>query len=84
MHADADSARRSEHRLTLGGAGYGFSRTPGGPPAADGTSRQFSSGYGGFVIRYAVYSDIPLYASFGVLIGLSGSAFVILPPRTSQ
>jgi len=66
-----------EHRLTLGGAGYGFSRTPGGPPAADGTSRQFSSGYGGFVIRYAVYSDIPLYASFGVLIG--GGAVSLAP-----
>jgi hypothetical protein len=66
-----------EHRLTVGGAGYGFSRTPSGPPAPDGTPRQFVAGYGGFMLRYAVYSDIPLYASFGVLIG--GGAVTLAP-----
>ena len=66
-----------EHRLTLGGAGYGFSRTPGGPPALDGTPREYFAGYGGFLIRYAVYSTIPLYASFGVLIG--GGALTLAP-----
>jgi hypothetical protein len=67
-----------EHRLSLGGAGYGFSRTPAGPAAADDTRRQFSTGYGGFVVRYAVYSDIPVYASLGVLIG---GGVVTLAPR---
>jgi len=61
-----------EHRLSIGGAGYGFARSPEGPPAADGTARDYFTGYGGVVIRYAVYSDIPLYASLGVLIGGGG------------
>jgi len=72
-----EGAMLIEHRLSLGGAGYGFSRSPGGPAALDGTARQYSSGYGGFVIRYAIYSDIPLYASFGVLIG--GGAVSLAP-----
>lgn len=58
-----------DHRLTLGGAGYAFSRTPDGPPAPDGTPRNYFSGYGGFVIRYAVYADLPIYASLGLLLG---------------
>lgn len=58
-----------DHRLTLGGAGYAFSRTPDGPPAPDGSPRNYFSGYGGFVIRYAVYADMPIYASLGLLLG---------------
>lgn len=58
-----------DHRLSLGGAGYGFTRTPSGPPRADGTPREYVTGYGGFVIRYAAYTDFPVYASLGFLIG---------------
>jgi hypothetical protein len=59
-----------EHRLSFGGAGYAFSRSPSGPPATDGASREFFAGYGGVLVRYAAFvSDIPCYASFGVLIG---------------
>lgn len=74
-----EGAALLDHRLSLGAAGYGFSRTPSGPNAPDGTSREFFTGYGGLLLRYAVYSDIPLYASFGVLIG--GGA-VTLAPRS--
>jgi len=66
-----------DHRLSFGGAGYVFSRSPGGPPAPDGTSREFFVGYGGVLLRYAVYSDLPLYASFGTLIG--GGAVTLAP-----
>jgi hypothetical protein len=67
--------------LSFGGAGYGFSRTPDGPPSADGKPREFFAGYGGVVVRYAIYADIPVYASFGVLVG--GGA-VTLAPRHSD
>jgi hypothetical protein len=72
-----EGAMLMEHRLSLGAAGYGFSRTPGGPPAPDGIARHYVTGYGGFMLRYAVYSDIPLYASFGVLVG--GGAITLTP-----
>jgi hypothetical protein len=57
------------HRLTLGLAGYGFSRSPEGPADADGTPRQYGAGYGGFVGRYALFNNGPLYLSVGVLLG---------------
>lgn len=66
-----------DHRLSFGGAGYAFSRSPDGPAAPDGTPREFFTGYGGFLIRYAVYSDIPVYASLGALIG--GGALTLAP-----
>lgn len=68
-----------DHRLAFGGAGYVFSRSPNGPAAADGTAREFFTGYGGFLIRYSVYSRFPVYASFGALFG--GGA-ITLAPRT--
>jgi hypothetical protein len=59
-----------DHRLSIGLAGYGFSRTPGGPDAVDGTAREFGTGYGGLTVRYAVFApSFPVYASFGVLVG---------------
>jgi hypothetical protein len=66
-----------DHRLSFGGAGYVFSRSPDGPPAPDGTPREFFTGYGGVLIRYAVYSDLPIYASFGTLVG--GGAIALAP-----
>jgi hypothetical protein len=67
------------HRLSFGGAGYGFTGTPEGPAANDGTPREFFTGYGGFLIRYAIYTNIPVYASFGMLVGGGG---ITLAPRT--
>jgi hypothetical protein len=58
-----------DHRLSLGAAGYGFTRTPSGPDASDGTSQEFGAGYGGFVARYAIFGRLPVYSSFGLLLG---------------
>lgn len=63
------------HRLSLGFAGYGFSRNPDGPPALDGSSRDFGTGYGGFVARYAFFTGLPVYPSVGLLVG--GGAVVL-------
>jgi hypothetical protein len=57
------------HRLSLGFAGYGFSRTPDGPAALDGTERKLGTGYGGFVARYAFLTNLPVYFSVGAIIG---------------
>jgi hypothetical protein len=66
-----------EHRLSIGGAGYGFTRSPDGPPLADGRSREYVTGYGGFLLRYAAYTNFPIYASLGVLLG--GGGIVLAP-----
>jgi len=63
------------HRLSFGLAGYGFSRAPSGPAALDGSERRFGVGYGGFVVRYAFLTHLPVYPSLGVLIG--GGAVVL-------
>jgi hypothetical protein len=57
------------HRLSLGAAGFGFTRSPEGPSAFDGAPRNYAAGYGGFVGRYAIFVSSPVYASLGVLIG---------------
>jgi hypothetical protein len=58
-----------EHRLALGLAGYVFSRTPSGPNLGP-LPREYTTAYGGFVIRYALYTDnLPVYGSIGALIG---------------
>jgi hypothetical protein len=63
------------HRLSLGLTGFGFSRTPEGPLAADGTQRNFGAGYGGFVARYAFLTQFPVYFSAGLMVG--GGAVVL-------
>jgi hypothetical protein len=63
------------HRLSLGLTGFGFSRTPDGPLAADGTQRNFGAGYGGFVARYAFLTQFPVYFSAGLMVG--GGAVVL-------
>lgn len=68
--ASVEAAVLLDHRLSIGLAGYGFSRTPRGPDALDGTRREFATGYGGFTLRYAVFApSFPVYASLGVLVG---------------
>jgi len=64
-----------DHRFSIGFAGYGFSRTPSGPPDIDGTPRQFASGYGGVAVRYSLMSDLPVYATLGFVAG--GGAVVL-------
>jgi hypothetical protein len=67
---DVEADMLIDHRLSLGLAGYIFSRTPRGPAAYDGVPREFATAYGGLRVRYAVFADnFPLYASAGVLVG---------------
>jgi hypothetical protein len=58
-----------DHRLSLGVAGYGFTRTPAGPLATDGGAQQFGAAYGGFALRYSVFGGLPVYGTFGVVMG---------------
>jgi hypothetical protein len=58
-----------DHRLSLGVAGYAFTRTPRGPAASDGTLQQFAAGYGGLALRYSVFGGLPVYGTFGVVLG---------------
>jgi hypothetical protein len=58
-----------DHRLSLGVAGYGFTRTPRGPLSAAGEAQEFGAGYGGLAMRYSVFGNLPVYGTFGVLLG---------------
>ncbi|HEV8548136.1 MAG TPA: hypothetical protein VGQ57_03890 [Polyangiaceae bacterium] len=65
---DLSAAMLVDHRLSLGLAGYGFTRSPNGPNLGF-TPREYQTFYGGFLLRYAFYTDIPLYVSVGALVG---------------
>jgi hypothetical protein len=58
-----------DHRLSFGLAGYGFTRTPSGPDAFDGSAQQFGAGYGGLAVRYSVFGNWPVYGTFGLVLG---------------
>jgi hypothetical protein len=58
-----------DHRLSLGLAGYGFTRTPGGPVDTDGARREFAAGYGGLAVRYAIFGPWPVYGTVGLVLG---------------
>jgi hypothetical protein len=58
-----------DHRLSLGFAGYGFTRTPCGCRAGDGSATELGAGYTGFVARYSVFTSLPVYISLGMLVG---------------
>jgi hypothetical protein len=64
-----EAALLLDHRFSLGLVGYGFSRTPRGPDASDGTRQEFGAAYGGLAIRYSWLSNLPVYPTFGVVIG---------------
>lgn len=64
-----EAALLLDHRLSLGVAGYGFTRTPRGPRATDGAAQQFGAGYGGFAMRYSIFGNSPVYATFGLVLG---------------
>jgi hypothetical protein len=58
-----------DHRLSIGVAGYGFTRTPSGPRTSDGERQEFGAGYGGLAVRYSVFGGFPVYATFGTVLG---------------
>lgn len=58
-----------DHRLSLGAAAYGFTRTPAGPDGSDGAPQEFGAGYGGFVARYSLIGSLPVYGSLGLVVG---------------
>jgi hypothetical protein len=58
-----------DHRFSIGLVGYGFTRTPRGPDDYDGTRRELGAGYGGVAIRYSWLSSLPIYPTFGVVLG---------------
>lgn len=65
-----EAALLLDHRLSLGVAGYGFTRTPRGPAALDGSRQQFGAGYGGLSLRYSVFAPgVPVYGTFGLVLG---------------
>lgn len=58
-----------DHRLSLGLAGYGFTRTPRGPDGLNGERQELGAGYGGLAIRYSLFSNWPVYGTFGAVVG---------------
>jgi hypothetical protein len=58
-----------DHRLALGGAGYGWTRDTRGPTDVDGVPRDLEVGYGGFLVRYSLFTGGPLYGSLGAIVG---------------
>ena len=65
---DLSGAILVDHRLSLGLAGYFFSRTPSGPDYFL-TEREYRASYVGAFVRYHLYGDFPLYASVGAFVG---------------
>lgn len=65
-----EAALLIDHRLSVGVAGYGFTRTPRGPRAADGARQEFGAGYGGLALRYSLFAGAsPVYGTFGLVLG---------------
>ncbi|HVY28886.1 MAG TPA: hypothetical protein VHB79_20155 [Polyangiaceae bacterium] len=64
-----EGAMLFDHRFSIGLVGYGFTRLPSGPAASDGTAQQFSAGYGGLALRYSVFGNLPVYGTFGLVLG---------------
>jgi hypothetical protein len=58
-----------DHRLALGGAGYGWTRDASGPADVDGVPRDLRVGYGGFLVRYSILTSSLVYGSLGGLVG---------------
>ncbi len=61
-----------DHRLALGGAGYGWTRDSSAPADVDGVPRDLTVGYGGFLVRYSLLTGGPIYGSLGALVGAGG------------
>jgi hypothetical protein len=64
-----EAALLLDHRLSFGLVGYGFTRTPRGPAAADGTAQELKAGYGGLALRYSLINRSPVYGTFGLVMG---------------
>jgi len=74
LHRDStllsvETALLFHHRLSLGLAAYGFARLPESPETDTGVQHRFGAGYGGFVVRYSVFTESPVYLTFGTLLG---------------
>ncbi|MBN1898395.1 MAG: caspase family protein [Spirochaetes bacterium] len=71
-----------DHKLSLGGAGYGMisqlNRT------VDSTNREFKIGYGGFEIGYINRSDALIHWNFITLIGAGGISYVNPDEKENQ
>jgi hypothetical protein len=65
---DLSGAILIDHTVSLGIAGYFFSRTPSGPDYFL-TEREYRASYVGAFVRYHIYGDFPVYASLGALVG---------------
>ncbi len=70
-----EAALLVDHRLAIGGAGYGLVNRVRGPDAPDGTESRLQLGYGGLLFRYHVLTGTLVYFSAGTLIGAGGVAF---------
>jgi len=58
------------HRLSLGGAWYGWANPLSGPDTLDGDAQHFQTGYGGVSLHYSFFFDrSPVYLTVGALIG---------------
>lgn len=64
-----EAALLLDHRLSFGLVGYGFTRTPRGPAALDGTPQELKAGYGGFALRYSLLNRSPVYGTVGLVMG---------------
>ena len=63
------------HRLAIGGGGYGLSSLVSGPRSANGEPTFVGFGYGGLVVRDNFVNERPVYLSVGALIGAGGVGF---------
>jgi hypothetical protein len=64
-----------DHRLAIGGGGYGLTTIVRGPDAPGGARTRLHFGYGGGVIRYHFFTRNLVYLSAGALIGAGGVTF---------
>ena len=63
------------HRLAIGGGGYGLSSLVSGPRSPDGHRTFVGLGYGGVIVRNNFVNERLVYLSVGALIGAGGVGF---------
>lgn len=63
------------HRLVLGGAGYGLVNEIGRVTAPDGTERHLGMGYGGPMLGLILASDRLIHLTLDVVVGAGGAAW---------
>ncbi len=78
VYVGGEGAVLLDHRLALGGAGYGMAtrvHVPGQSYA--GLSQRMEFGYGGVVVRYSLLFDQPYYVTPGLLVGAGGVSYIL-------